>query len=147
MGKYVAMHIRKGDYQHVEIKNTPEDYIINKVKDDITDKDVLIVSDSLNTKLIEKMKKYCNNVVCWSGGENKYGKVSPIVDMICCVPAYKFFGTSLSTFSTGIMQWRGYLRANNHNEIDDSINFLQDTKFCVSCAGDVEPNCWRNLKV
>ena len=33
-----------------------------------------------------------------------------VIDMVACVPAKRFFGSPLSTFSAGILQWRNRLR-------------------------------------
>ena len=42
------------------------------------------------------------------------------------------------------MQWRGYMKSSGY-DIDDTPRFIQEQGFCVSCAGDIEQDTWKNL--
>ena len=114
---------------------------------------MLIVSDKYNKDLIKMIEGMGSRVICWSDDipkgrltSPKHGKLRPIIDMVCCVPAKKFFGTALYTFSTGIMQWRGYMKAYGY-PIDDNPVFIKESPHCNSCAGDIEPETWRDISI
>ena len=147
LGKYIAIHIRKGEFQYRDELwgNDTVGRIKSKINKISKNLPILIVSDEYNKQLIDGLSKISPKVVCWSKQKIVNPKIDPIIDMVCCVPAKHFFGTSLSTFSTGIMQWRGYLKSSGNNEIDDNPYFFQDQSFCESCAGDIEPDSWRNI--
>jgi hypothetical protein len=146
INKYCAIHIRKNEFQYKDALwgNDTEGRVISKIKNYINNMPILIVSDEYNEKLIKELKKIAPRVICWSKQDIAGQKIAPIIDMLCCVPAKYFFGTSLSTFSTGIMQWRGYFKAAG-NDIDAKPRFIQNQSFCVSCAGDIEEKTWEKI--
>mgnify|MGYP005641884579 FL=1 len=146
LSKFNAIHIRKGEFQYKDSLwgNDTAGRVISKIKKYVKGVPLLIVSDEYNKKLIKELGNIVPRVVCWSKQDIAEPKIAPIVDMLCCIPAKHFFGTSLSTFSTGIMQWRGYMKSSGC-DIDDIPRFIQEQNFCVSCAGDIEQDTWKNL--
>lgn len=127
LGKYIALHVRRNDFQYSEIRERKCEDIVSYVLKNIKEKlPVLIISDVYDVELINLFEKEGHRVVCWSqkkeaskmerGISNKdcfhmgtNSKESIVIDMLCASLAFKFYGSSLSTLSSGIMHWRGLL--------------------------------------
>ncbi|MBW3019671.1 hypothetical protein KY334_00070 [Candidatus Woesearchaeota archaeon] len=134
--KYVALHVRKNDFQY-KSKNISAEDIVNKVTKSIEKNiPILILSDVYNEELISLFEDKGHRVVCWSQkGKDSLcfknhpstGKIyrteskeSIVIDMLCGVPAKRFFGSFSSSFSSYIPHMRGLL-SNIYPEIDTSI--------------------------
>lgn len=109
--QYNAMHVRRNDFQYQDIRHASIERIFNKVKVYIKDEPLLIISDEYNEDLIEMMGRSASRVVMWKC-EGRCPPDQLAVDMLAVVPAKRFFGSPLSTFSGGIMQWRNRCRPN-----------------------------------
>lgn len=72
---------------------------------------MLIVSDEYNEDLINLFETVASRVVMWKPIRAPDGL---LIDMLACVPAIRFFGSPLSTFSAGIVQYRNRLRPDIH---------------------------------
>jgi hypothetical protein len=114
---YVALHVRRGapnDFKHQFSKegNIANETIVKHIQDSVRGQSVLVLSDDYDTDLLSRLKTVASRVVCWSGTHRSADGVS---DMLCAVPAQEFFGTPLSTFSSGIVKMRQ--RAGTHTEV------------------------------
>jgi len=121
-GTYMAMHVRRGDFkiQYPQIGHITNTQIFNHVKHGIDKSTLLIISDERDEKLIDMCKMICNNVICWTGQRDTLIN-SMLIDMLCCVPAKRFFATPLSTLSSGIVTLRK--RVGTHRQRDFTIPF------------------------
>jgi hypothetical protein len=106
-GTYCAMHIRRTDFklQFPLIGNVSNDAIFQHVKEHLRGKRLLLISDQRDEDIIAKLKTVCAEVICWTGHRQTLFN-SMLIDMLCCVPASRFFGTPLSTLSSGIVTLR-----------------------------------------
>ena len=75
----------------------------------IKDEPLLIISDEYNADLVAMMERSASRVVMWKC-EGKCAPDQLSIDMLSAVPAKRFFGSPLSTFSGGIQQWRNRCR-------------------------------------
>ena len=109
---YNAMHVRRNDFQYEDVRQVSHQQIYDHVKDDIKGEVLLIISDEYNQDLKELMERSASRVVFWKCGEqtSRCPKEQMVIDMLAAVPAKRFFGSPLSTFSAGIVQWRNRLR-------------------------------------
>jgi hypothetical protein len=101
------MHIRRTDFklQFPLIGNVSNDAIFQHVKEHLRGKRLLLISDQRDEDIIAKLKTVCAEVICWTGHRQTLFN-SMLIDMLCCVPASRFFGTPLSTLSSGIVTLR-----------------------------------------
>jgi hypothetical protein len=116
-GSFVAAHIRRGDFQYHDIRGLSDREVAEAVHEqavalkvvDAKQCDVLLCGDEDMTSLVATLERRNGSirVVCWSKTPMEQTRHDPIVDMLCCAAAGAFLGTPLSTFSTGIEQWRG----------------------------------------
>jgi hypothetical protein len=110
-GGYLAVHVRRGDFQYRAIRHLGVDRVIEALRTHGADAagTLLIVSDAHDEALLEGCRKQGWNPVCWAERHPGDPKLAGMLDMLCCCLAWRFVGTRLSTFSSGIMQWRGYV--------------------------------------
>lgn len=127
-GDYVAAHIRRGDFEQYEMRNLSTTQIIQALRRhgaDVAGK-VLIVSDEWDENLLNACHDQGWSTVCWSNSQNDDDKSAGVMDMLSCCLAWRFVGTQLSTFSQGIIQWRGYLSLNAGTHIDALPRFTAE---------------------
>jgi len=110
-GGYLAAHVRRGDFQQQVMRNLSSAEIVEALRNHGADAvgKVLIVSDEYDEELLDACRKQGWEPFCWAGQSNGDARLSGVLDMLACCPAWRFVGTNLSTFSTGIIQWRGYV--------------------------------------
>jgi hypothetical protein len=105
-----AMHVRRNDFQYNDVRHVSHEAILAHVGPFIKDEPLLIISDEYNEDLIKLMGTVASRVVMWKCGAVYPGIKCPptmlMVDMLAAVPAKRFFGSPLSTFSANIVQWR-----------------------------------------
>ena len=106
-GTYCAMHVRRGDfiYGRPGIGDVSSSTIFNHTKDAVSGQRLLIISDQRDEQLLQLFSSVCSEVICWTGHRQQQFN-SMLLDMLCCVPASRFFGTPLSTLSSGIVTLR-----------------------------------------
>jgi hypothetical protein len=110
-GGYLAIHVRRGDFQYKTMRYLPVSEVIDALRRNDADSvgKLLIVSDQYDEELLESCRRQGWEAVCWATRHTDDEKLSGVLDMLCCCLAWRFVGTRLSTFSTGIIQWRGYV--------------------------------------
>jgi len=110
-GGYLAAHVRRGDFQQQVMRNLSTTEIVAALRGHGADAvgKVLIVSDEYEEELLAACRQEGWEPFCWAGQHNGDARLSGVLDMLACCPAWRFVGTNLSTFSTGIMQWRGFV--------------------------------------
>lgn len=110
-GSFMAAHVRRGDFQYQDMRHLSIKKVIEALRTHGADAahSLLIVSDAYDEPLLESCKRQGWNTICWAESQNENPKLAGVLDMLCCCPAWRFVGTPLSTFSSGIMQWRGYV--------------------------------------
>ena len=112
---------------------------------------LLIITDEKDKTFFDPLKK--NFDIFFNKYENVPKLWIPFIDMLSCIPARRFFGTRLSTFSYYIQILRGYCVTNKSlnltSIIDDSPEFhkIEPTSLMVkigekwNCKGD----CWTTI--
>ena len=110
-GDYLATHVRRGDFEQQAMRHLSIAKIIEALRRHGADATgmVLIVSDAYDEDLLKACSEQGWESVCWAAQNNKDASLSGILDMLACCLAWRFVGTRLSTFSNGIIQWRGYM--------------------------------------
>jgi len=119
-GGYLAAHVRRGDFQPKVMRYLSTAEIVGALRGHGADAagKVLIVSDEYDEALLDACRNEGWEPVCWAGQPSGDARLSGVLDMLACCPAWRFVGTNLSTFSTGIMQWRGKVSRVAHGSID-----------------------------
>jgi len=120
---YNAMHVRRNDFQYKDIRHASIDKIFEKVRVYIKDEPLLIISDEYNQDLVDLMSRSASRVVMWKC-EGKCPPDQLAIDMLAAVPAKRFFGSPLSTFSGGIAQWRN--RCRPHSVVQHTVPYTHD---------------------
>jgi hypothetical protein len=110
-GGYLAAHIRRGDFQQTVMRYLSTVEIIESLRRHGADiaGTVLIVSDEYDEELLDACRRQGWETVCWATQSIGDERFAGVLDMLACCLAWRFVGTNLSTFSTGIIQWRGYI--------------------------------------
>lgn len=110
-GGYLAAHVRRGDFQYPAMRHLSTFDIVDALRSHGADAagKLLIVSDFYDGELLSACQKQGWETVCWATRHTSDPKLSGVLDMLCCCLGWRFVGTRLSTFSTGIIQWRGYV--------------------------------------
>ena len=145
-GDYLASHIRRGDFEQREMRDLSTSRIINALRQQGVDAvgKLLIVSDAWDEDLLSACQAEGWSTVCWANDIREDDKLAAVVDMLACCLAWRFVGTRLSTFSNGIMQWRGYLSLNAGEHIDALPRFTCDVDE-VPWWGGVDTHAWLSL--
>jgi hypothetical protein len=138
-GEFVALHVRRNDFQYEEVlERTCDDIADHVTKDNSPAKPVLILSDVYDQELIDCFRSRGHRVVCWSQKEHEGTKVKSnrndafysetvdkegvVLDMLCAAAAARFHGSPSSTFSSRIALWRGLL-SRGDPRIDDTLRY------------------------
>ena len=110
-GGFLAAHVRRGDFQYKNMRHLGIENVVDALRRHGADAAgrVLIVSDAYDEELLEGCRRQGWHPICWAERHRSDPKFSGVLDMLCCCLGWRFVGTRLSTFSTGIMQWRGYV--------------------------------------
>lgn len=142
-GRVLAAHIRRGDFQYPEARHLNTEAIVQSLRRHGADAagKVLIVSDAFDEELIAACRRQGWETVCWSETDPVDSKLAGVVDMLCCCAAWRFVGTPLSTFSTGIMRWRGYVSQVEGAHVDAAPRFTLDIDPSPWWA-EVDPHAW-----
>ncbi len=119
---YNALHVRRGDLQFGDVRHIPNATIVEHVQDTLRGKPVLLLSDEYDKDLISRLAAVASRVVCWS---DESRSEDGVMDMLSAVPAQEFFGTPLSTFSSGIVKLRK--RAGTHTTIRYTHPYNEDS--------------------
>jgi hypothetical protein len=142
-GDYLAVHVRRGDLQYRRVRYTTARAIVEALRahgaDDASR--LLIVSDEYDEQLLELCRREGWAPVCWAERHATDPKISGILDMLCCCLAWRFVGTPLSTFSTGIMHWRGYVSRIATQHVDAVPRFTVELEHVPWWAW-VDAHCW-----
>lgn len=127
-GGYLAAHVRRGDFQQQAMRHLSTAKVIDALRRHGADAAgaVLIVSDAYDDELLDACRAQGWETVCWATRHSADARLSGVLDMLCCCLGWRFVGTSLSTFSTGIIQWRGYLSRVAPGRVDAVPRFTAD---------------------
>lgn len=142
-GAYLAVHVRRGDLQYQRVRHLTAQAIVKALRThgaDEVDK-LLIVSDEYDEQLLELCRSQGWEPVCWATQHTIDPKFTGILDMLCCCLAWRFVGTPLSTFSTGIIHWRGYVSRIAGNHVDAVPRFTVELDHVPWWAW-VDAHCW-----
>ncbi len=105
---------------------------------------LLIVSDAYDEALLEACRRQGWEPVCWAQRHAGDARHSGILDMLSCCLAWRFVGTRLSTFSTGIIQWRGYVSRVGEARVDAIPRFTAELRQVPWWAG-VDELAWLSI--
>jgi hypothetical protein len=142
-GGYLAVHVRRGDLQYQRVRHVAAEAIVEALRAHGADEvdRLLVVSDEYDEQLLELCRHQGWHPVCWATQHTIDPKFSGILDMLCCCLAWRFVGTPLSTFSTGIMHWRGYVSRVAGSRVDAVPRFTLELDFVPWWAW-VDAHCW-----
>ncbi len=145
-GGFLAAHVRRGDFQYPAMRHLGVDKVIETLRKHGADAagTLLIVSDAYDEVLLESCRQQGWNTVCWAETHPGGPKLSGILDMLCCSLAWRFVGTPLSTFSTGIMLWRGYVSRVDGAHVDAVPRFTAELDQ-VYWWGWVDQHTWLTI--
>ena len=145
-GGYLAAHVRRGDFQQKVMRYLSTREIIEALSSHGADAaaTVLIVSDEYDEELLDACRAKGWRTVCWATQINEDAHLSGVLDMLACCLAWRFVGTSLSTFSTGIMQWRGYISRVAEGGVDAIPRFTNELDQVPWWAG-VDVHAWLSI--
>ena len=127
-GGYLAAHVRRGDFQQKVMRFLSVAEIVAALRSHGADAagTVLIVSDQYDEELLDACLRQGWEPVCWATKSDVDPRLSGVVDMLACCPAWRFVGTNLSTFSTGIIQWRGFISRVAETSVDAVPRFTNN---------------------
>jgi len=111
-GGYLAVHVRRGDFHlYKDIRYLSVAKVVEALYRHGADSvgSLLIVSDEYDQELLDACRGRGWNPVCWATKHSGEARLEGILDMLSCCLGWRFVGTPLSTFSAGIIQWRGYM--------------------------------------
>lgn len=142
-GAYLAVHVRRGDLQYQRVRHVTGEAIAEALRRHGADEveKLLIVSDEYDEQLLELCRRAGWDPVCWATQHAIDPKFSGILDMLCCCLAWRFVGTPLSTFSTGIMHWRGHVSRIAGSHVDAVPRFTINLEYVPWWAW-VDAHCW-----
>jgi len=145
-GGYLAAHVRRGDFQYDSVRYLAKMQIIESLRRHGADAvgTVLIVSDEYDEELLDACGAQGWAPVCWATQDIGDANLSGILDMLTCCLAWRFVGTSLSTFSNGIIQWRGYVSRVAGARVDAVPRFTSEIEQ-VSWWGAVDEHAWLSI--
>lgn len=115
--KYIAFHIRRGDFQQKHTRLPAEKIVelTNHLVPDRKDRIAYIATDEGNRSFFEpfvreyKQIVFLNDVSANSGIEEVNANYVGMIEQVVCAGADTFIGTPLSTFTAYITRMRGYL--------------------------------------
>lgn len=128
--EYNSIHLRRGDFKrfakHV-VKDSDE--ICRSIRKHLKpDYPIFITTNPAETVFIKELKEKLNEYQIKTNIDYKHtikdGIQQSISDMLICANAKNFYGTPLSTFSTGIIQLRRILQKIYNKNIDVSANSI-----------------------
>ena len=126
-GKYNAVHVRNWEGSRPQYKTRSQEEIIDRILELPKDKPILLLSQDVLKNVPErikaKMDKLFNEYKLIRPTQNHKQYEQSVIEMLLAVGAAKFLGSPSSTYSTGIMQLRGYYHR-FCDKIDDSPYFI-----------------------
>lgn len=127
-GAYLAAHVRRGDFQYDDMRYLATAKIIEALRSHGANAagTVLIVSDEYDEELLDACRGQGWKTVCWATKDVGAANLSGILDMLACCLGWRFVGTNLSTFSHGIIQWRGYISRVAGTSVDAIPRFMME---------------------
>ncbi|MGD2129440.1 MAG: hypothetical protein PVJ17_09045, partial [Lysobacterales bacterium] len=145
-GGYLAAHIRRGDFQQKAMRYLSIENVIDALRRHGADAagTVLIVSDAYDEELLDECRRQGWEPVCWATKQTADARFSGVLDMLCCCLGWRFVGTNLSTFSTGIIQWRGYISRVASGRVDATPRFTADLEQ-VHWWAEVDELAWLSI--
>jgi len=145
-GGYLAAHVRRGDFEQQVMRHLSSAEIVTALRIHGADAvgKVLIVSDEYDEELLDSCRDQGWEPSCWAGQSNGDARLSGVLDMLACCPAWRFVGTNLSTFSTGIIQWRGYVSRMANAGIDTVPRYTNEVEQ-IPWWAEVDELAWLSI--
>lgn len=145
-GGYMAAHIRRGDFQQKAMRGLSVHNVVEALRRHGADTagTVLIVSDAYDEELLNACRRQGWEPVCWATKQAAGSRLAGVLDMLCCCLGWRFVGTNLSTFSTGIIQWRGYVSRVAGGRLDAKPRFTADLEQ-VPWWAEVDELAWLSI--
>ena len=127
IGEYNAVHVRNWEGSRPQYKTRSQEEIIDKILTLDKSKPILLLSQDVLKNVPERIREKMNKLfteykLIRPPQEGKQSNQS-VLEMLLAVGAFKFFGSPSSTYSTGIMQLRGYF-SRYCDKIDDTPEFI-----------------------
>ena len=126
-GEYNAVHVRNWEGSKPQYKTRTQEEIIDRILQLDKNMPILLLSQDVIQNVPERIREKMNKLF------TEYKLVRPpksdtpidqsVLEMLLAVPALTFLGSPSSTYSTGIMQLRGYF-ARFCDKIDDNPDFI-----------------------
>ena len=127
VGEYNAVHVRNWEGSRPQYKTRSQEEIIDRIlKLDINTPILLLSQDVLKNvpeRIKAKMDKLFNEYKLVRPPQDNEQFEQSVLEMLLAVPAKTFLGSPSSTYSTGIMQLRGYFRR-FCDKIEDKPDFI-----------------------
>jgi len=145
-GGFLAAHVRRGDFQYNAMRYLSIEEIIEALRKHGADasSSLLIVSDAYDEELLDACRQQGWNPVCWATEHSGDARLAGVLDMLTCCLAWRFVGTRLSTFSNGIIQWRGYMSRVARSHLDAIPRFTSEYEQ-VPWWGTVDEHAWLSI--
>jgi hypothetical protein len=145
-GGFLAAHVRRGDFQQKAMRYLSTAEVVKALHRHGADTagTLLIVSDAYDEELLDACRGRGWEPVCWATEHSGDAKLAGILDMLCCCLGWRFVGTRLSTFSTGIIQWRGYMSRVAGTRVDAIPRFTAELEQ-VPWWGAVDEHAWLSI--
>ena len=137
-GSYNAIHLRNWEGFQPQYRLRSQEEVINNLMDLDQSKPILFLSQdvmkNMPERIREKVNKFLKTYKLIRPPQNNQQYEQSVVEMLMAVPAYRFYGSPSSTYSTGIMQFRGNFKR-FCDKIDDNTYFM-DKKTYNKCSGN-----------
>ncbi len=145
-GGYMAAHVRRGDFKYEPMRHLSIADVIEALRRHGANAagTLLIVSDAYEDQLLEACRRQGWEAVCWAEKHPADARLSGVLDMLCCSLAWRFVGTRLSTFSSGIIRWRGYVSRVAGTRVDAIPRFTAELEQ-VPWWASVDEYAWLSI--
>lgn len=128
-GEYNAVHVRNWEGSKPQYRTRTQEEIIDKILRLDKNMPILLLSQDVLKNVPERIREKMNKLfteyklIRPPSGNNIEQYEQSVLEMLLAIPALKFLGSPSSTYSTGIMQLRGYF-ARICDKIDDTPDFI-----------------------
>ena len=152
-GEYNALHLRNWEGAQPQYRLRSQEEVIDNLMSLDKEKPILFLSQdvlkNLPERLREKVELFLKTYKLIRPNQNNKQFEQSIIEMLMCVPAYRFYGSPSSTYSTGIMMLRGNF-SRFCKDIDDNPYFMDKKNYDI-CASKgwgfniIKPERWREM--
>lgn len=126
-GEYNAVHVRNWEGSKPQYKTRTQEEIVDRILELDPKKPILLLSQdvlkNLPERIQQKMDRLFSEYKLVRPPPNQNQSEQSVLEMLMAIPAHRFLGSPSSTYSTGIMQLRGYFRR-YCDRINDKPEFI-----------------------